>query len=140
MLSPLAAQADDAGYAANSSTSVEVAMERMRLVAQARSYAERNSGHIGVSVLKGRDAPAPGPELAAAIEGGVEAVSGKQAEGFDGDNGNKATEIAFHIPFVHPNGSVTVQTRGPYNIDDAADVLRNWETAMAPSYTTVSLD
>lgn len=144
MLSPMAAQADDARFTSSPSTSIEVAVERGEVGAQAYDYALLNSRngsiHIGVSVLKGIDAPASGPEMAAAFEGGVEKMSNRPAEGFAGDNGNKATEVTFYVPLVMPDRKIKVQTLGPHNISDAADILRNWEADMAPAYTTISLD
>lgn len=144
MLSPLAVQAEDAGYA-TSASSLDTAVERAEIEALAHDYALFNSKfgaiHIGVSVLKGIDAPGTGPEMAAALEGGVEKVSNKPAEGFHGDNGDKATEVNFYVPLVLPNGKVQVQTLGPYNFTDSVNIIKNWEAEMAPAYTvTASLD
>lgn len=136
-LSSFNAHADSAGDA----TPIEVVVERLELKAQAHDYAVLNPGNIGISVLKGIDAPnRTESELADALEHGVEKRSGRQAEGYHGDNGNQPTEVNFYVPYIAPDGKFAVSTYGPYNFSDAVNIIQNWQTEMAPAYTAVSFE
>ena len=116
----------DQQFAAAASTNTPQLTEeqraRLEVIGEAMDYAATGYGKIGVSVLHGADLPQlSGDEIAEKFSNGIGKNFTLPAQGYAGDNGEKATEVTFTylLPPRSSNEEPIVMASGPHNLDEA---------------------